>query len=81
MGQVEPCSLKLKEFAEDSLKRTGDQIIESTQTEYKQAMKDFVSVVGNIDYRKFNPVMGNAIARHVWTEAKALRQLHKSCRV
>ncbi len=52
MGQVEPGSLTLKEFAKDSLARTGNQIRESTQTEYRQAMNDFICVVGNMDYRK-----------------------------
>jgi integrase len=52
MGQVEPRSLTLKEFAKDSLARTGDQIRESTQDEYEHAMRDFASIIGNIDYQK-----------------------------
>ena len=52
MGQVEPGSLKLEDFVKDSLARTGNQIRESTQAEYRQAMNDFIRVVGNMDYRK-----------------------------
>jgi site-specific recombinase XerD len=52
MGIVEPGSMKLMDFVEDSLRRTGDQIRESTRKEYKSAMEDFIRVIGNIDYRK-----------------------------
>ena len=38
---VVPSSLKIKEFAKDSLEKTGNQIRESTRTEYEAAMKDF----------------------------------------
>jgi integrase len=52
IGNVEPGSLTLEDFVEDSLQRTGDQIRESTKVEYKQAMGDFVKVIGNIDFKK-----------------------------
>jgi integrase len=52
MGIVELGSMKLRDFVEDSLTRTGDQIRESTRREYKSAMEDFIRVVGNIDYRR-----------------------------
>lgn len=52
IGQVEPGSLKLKDFAKDSLQRTGQQIRESTQHEYHAAMKDFIKKIGNLDYKK-----------------------------
>lgn len=52
MGIVEPDSLKLGDFVEDSLRRTGDQIRESTHKEYQSAMQDFIRVIGNIDYRQ-----------------------------
>ena len=52
MGQIEPGSLTLKEFAKDSLERTGDQIRESTRNEYDSAMKDFIKKIGNMDYKK-----------------------------
>ncbi len=52
MGVVEPGSMKLTDFVEDSLTRTGDQIRESTRREYRSAMQDFIKVIDNIDYRR-----------------------------
>jgi len=52
MGIVAPESMKLSDFMEDSLMRTGNQIRGSTREEYAQAMKDFISIVGNIDYQR-----------------------------
>jgi integrase len=50
MGIVEPASMKLSEFIQDSLDRTGKQIRENTRREYAFAMKHFIRVVGNIDF-------------------------------
>jgi len=44
--------MKLRDFVEDSLRRTGDQIRESTHKEYRSAMEDFIRVIGNLDYRR-----------------------------
>jgi len=52
MGIVEPGSMTLRDFVEDSVMKTGDQIRESTRAGYLAAMRDFVRVVGNIDYRQ-----------------------------
>ena len=52
VGVVEPSSMKLSDFVEDSLTKTGDQIRESTQKGYRSAMKDFIGVVGDIDYQR-----------------------------
>lgn len=51
MGYIEPGSLKLKEFTNDSLTKTGNQIRESTRDEYDSAMRDFIKKIGNIDYK------------------------------
>jgi len=51
MGPVEVVSVKLSEFLEDSLIRTRGQIRENTYLEYELAMRQFIQVVGNIDYR------------------------------
>lgn len=51
MGLIGPQSMKLSDFATDSLKRTGDQIRASTRHEYHAAMIDFVGVVGNKDFQ------------------------------
>ena len=50
MGYHEPETMRLKDFMKDSLRRTGDQIRESTRLDYEQAMLDFINTVGNIDY-------------------------------
>jgi integrase len=52
MGIVEPGSMTLRDFVQDSLTRTGDQIRESTHREYRSAMEDFIRVIGNVDYRR-----------------------------
>ena len=49
MGVVERGSMRLRQFVEDSLIRTGDQIRESTRREYRSAMEDFIGIVGNRD--------------------------------
>ena len=49
---VSPESMKLSKFTEDSLKRTGTQIRESTKEEYESAMENFISTIGDIDYQK-----------------------------
>lgn len=51
MGYIAPGSMKLRDFMEDSLARTGDQIRESTRRIAETAMKDFIGTIGNIDFR------------------------------
>jgi len=43
--------MMLRTFLDDSLSRTGDQIRESTQKDYRSAMEDLITAVGNIDYQ------------------------------
>jgi len=52
MGIVTPYSMKLSEFFENSLMRTGTSIRKSTITETRKAMSDFISAVGNIDFSR-----------------------------
>jgi len=52
MAQSDAYPMTLKQFTEVSLARTGDQIRESTQREYRAAMKDFIKVAGNMDYQE-----------------------------
>ena len=51
MGYVTPSSMRLRDFMEDSLARTGDQIRESTRRIAEAAMNDFIRTIGNIDFR------------------------------
>ena len=52
MGIVAPQSMSLTNFLKDSLELTGKQIRESTRSEYEAAMKDFIKVIGNMDFKK-----------------------------
>ncbi len=58
MGYIEPDSMRLMDFMEDSLARTGDQIRESTQVVVKVAMNDFIRTIGNIDFRSITLAHG-----------------------
>ena len=51
MGYVEPDSMRLRDFTNDSLARTGDQIRESTGIVTQGAMNDFIRTIGNIDFQ------------------------------
>jgi integrase len=82
MGYVDPRSMKLSQFLEDSLKRTGDQIRESTRREYRSAMTDFIYAVGDIDYRKVKFIHGEEFCQKCLdhgnsaaTVAKKLREV------
>jgi len=52
IGLLGPESIRLSDFLEDSLVRTGGQIRESTRHEYRSAMEHFINVVGDIDLQK-----------------------------
>ncbi len=54
MGVIAPESMRLSDFLEDSLARTGDQVRESTHDECRCAMKHLIEVIGNIDYQRVN---------------------------
>lgn len=58
MGFCPTGTMRLRDFMEDSLNRTGDGIRESTRKEYKDAMEDFIKVVGNIDYQSITLEQG-----------------------
>ncbi len=51
MGFCPAETMRLSEFMEDSLERTGSSIRESTTEEYRAAMEDFIKVLGNVDYQ------------------------------
>ncbi|MFC1636799.1 tyrosine-type recombinase/integrase [Planctomycetota bacterium] len=51
MGYVAPGCMRLRDFMKDSFAKTGDQIRESTQIDYREAMEDFITIVGNMDYQ------------------------------
>ncbi|MCK5225212.1 MAG: tyrosine-type recombinase/integrase [Planctomycetes bacterium] len=84
MGIAEPASMKLSKFMEDSLAKTGKQIRESTQVEYKSSMIDFIGVVGDIDYKRITHRHGEIFLQNcldaensLATTAKKIRQLKR----
>jgi integrase len=58
MDVVEPESMRLSLFVKDSMAKTGDQIRESTRIDYNSAMRDFIKVVGNRDFKCINHIHG-----------------------
>jgi len=84
MDRVEPESMRLSKFLEDSMARTGDQIRESTRNEYESAMRDFVKVVGNKDFQCIKHTHGEVFRQACLdkgnspaTVAKKLRELKR----
>lgn len=84
MGIAESGPMRLRQFSENSLTRTGDQIRESTHREYESSIEDFIKVVGNIDYRKITLKHGELYRQSCLdkgnspaTVAKKLRQLKR----
>lgn len=82
MGYCEPGSMKLDEFMEDSLRQTGSQIRQSTKTEYRQAVRHFIRIVGNIDFQSIDHKHGEQFRQACLDEgnskntvAKKIRQL------
>jgi integrase len=59
----------LSEFLEDSLRRTGDQIRQSTRAEYEQAMRNFIEIVGDIPFNQVDLRHGE-IFRQACLDAK-----------
>lgn len=51
MGYVKPDSMRLNEFLEDSLVRNRGRVRDATMQEYNSAMRQFINVIGDIDYR------------------------------
>ena len=84
MGYVGPGSMQLRKFLEDSLIRTGDQIRESTEKDYRSAMADLISAIGNIDYQTVQQSHGELFRQNRLdqgdspaTVAKKLRELKR----
>jgi len=84
MGYVEPGAMRLRDFAEDSLARTGDQIRESTRQITEAAMNDFIKTIGNIDFQSVTLAHGELYCQTCLdrgnskaTVAKKLRHLKR----
>jgi site-specific recombinase XerD len=52
MGVVAPESMRMSVFVAQSLKKTGDQIRESTREGYEATMRNFIEVIGDKDFQR-----------------------------
>ena len=52
MGIMDPCSMNLSTFIENCIDRTRGQVRENTISEYDSTMKQFIKIIGNVDYKK-----------------------------
>ena len=82
LGVSETVKMRLSDFLEDSLAKTGDQVRESTHDETRGSMKQFIELVGNIDYQRVNLGHGELFRQKQFdkgntpsTVAKKLRHL------
>ena len=58
MGYVEPDSMTLDQFRKDCFLRSANLVRKSTLKDYESVMLDFISVVGNRDFRKIEHIDG-----------------------
>lgn len=71
LGVVAPDSMRMSVFVAESLKKTGDQIRESTRREYEATMKDFIVVIGDKDYQKVTLADGEYYRQHCLDEGNS----------
>jgi integrase len=84
MGFVEPESMRLSEFLEDSIARTRGQVRDSTIREVDITVRDFIQAIGNRDYQTVSHKHGELFLQHCLdrgnapaTAAKKLRHLKR----
>jgi integrase len=80
MGVVAPESMRLSEFVAQSLKKTGDQIRESTREEYATTLKAFIEVIGDKDYQKVTLADGEFYRQYCLDEGNAPTTVTKKLR-
>ena len=80
MGVVAPESMRLSDFLENSLARTGDQVRESTHDECRCAMKHLIEVIGNIDYQGVNLGHGERFRQKRLDKGNSLSTVAKKLR-
>ncbi|RKY04110.1 MAG: hypothetical protein DRP56_10465, partial [Planctomycetota bacterium] len=83
-GFISPESMKLSQFMEDSLTKTGNQIRKSSKVEYEAAMKHFINAVGDIDYQAITHRHGELFLQHSldkgWSKATVKKRLREISR-
>lgn len=81
MGFCPPDSMRLKDFVENSLSKTGDQIAPSTKTDYRQTMEHFIRVIGNIDFQSIEHRHGEQFRQACLDEGNSKNTVAKKIRV
>lgn len=88
MGLVGPSPMRLSEFREDCLRRTQGQIRPSSIREYRNAMRDLMQCIGDIDIRQVQYQHGEKFMRSCLdrgnapaTVAKKIRHLKRMFRL
>jgi integrase/recombinase XerD len=71
MGAVAPESMRLSEFVGQSLKKTGDQIRESTRQGYEATMKEFIEVIGDKDFQRVTLADGESFRQYCLDESNS----------
>ena len=74
MGIIAPESMRLSDFLEDSLARTGDQVRESTHDESRCAMKHFIEVSAISTIRVSILATASDFVKSDWTKATVYQQ-------
>jgi hypothetical protein len=80
MGYVEPESMMLSAFAQESFVRTGDQISESTRKDYGLSMVELISALGNINYQCVQQTHGELFRQIRLDEGDSLATVGKKLR-
>jgi integrase len=80
MNFCAPGSVRLSEFLEDSLRKTGTQIGPSTHTEYRSAMEDLIRVVGDMDLRSITLSHGELYRQTILDEGNRPATVAKKIR-
>lgn len=83
MGFCPPTSMRLSEFVEDCLRRSGNQIRPSTKNQYTHSIKGLIEIIGDIDYQSVKHQHGEQFRQALLdkgnaptTVAKKLRETH-----
>ena len=73
-------SVRLKAFMEDSFRRTGNQIRQSTRKVYENAMNKFIAVVGNIDIQALTIKHGECFRQACFDKGNSDATVNKDIR-
>ncbi len=80
MGLVRPSLMRLSEFREDCLIRTRGQIRPSSIREYRNAMRDLMQCIGDIDIRQVQYQHGETFIRWCFDRGNAPATVAKKIR-